>query len=73
MPYNGIFGCHENMCYVILINAFLCKVHITGTINVCTIFRTIDTKLTNLENMQKSYVYLMSRTQKRYVMAQPVV
>ena len=21
--YNGIFGCHENICYVILINAFV--------------------------------------------------
>ena len=27
MLYNVIFGCHGNICHVILINAFFCKVH----------------------------------------------
>ena len=25
MLYNGIFGCHANICYVILINAFFSR------------------------------------------------
>ena len=51
MLYNGILGCHGNICYVILINAFLQGI---GPINVFTNLRSIGTKLTNLENMQKS-------------------
>ena len=59
MLYNGIFGCHGNKCYVIFINAYL-----QGTWHRCNkclytnfeINRRIGTKLTNLENMQKSYV-----------------
>ena len=53
MFYNGIFGCHGNICYVILINAFFCKVHSIGSVNVCTDFVTIDIKIAN---MQQSYV-----------------
>ena len=44
MFYNGVFGCHGNTCYVILIGAFFNDI---GPINVCTDF---GTKLTNLEN-----------------------
>ena len=51
MLYNGVFGCHGNICYVILINAFLCKIHSIGPINVCTILRSIGTKLTNLDKL----------------------
>ena len=60
MLYNGIFGCHGNICWVIL----MCNVHITifamyiiYVQSMCVpILRSIGTKLTNLENMQKSYV-----------------
>ena len=38
MLYNWMFGCHENMSYVILINAFFCKEHSIGPINVSTNF-----------------------------------
>ena len=52
MLYRGIFGWHGNICYVILINAFL-----QGTQSMYVpILRSIGTKLTNLENMNKSYV-----------------
>ena len=51
MLYNGIFGCHGNICYVILSNAFL---HSIGLVNVCTNFEINRYKIG--ENMQKSYV-----------------
>ena len=34
--YNGIFNYHRNICYVILINAYFCKVHSVCPVNVCT-------------------------------------
>ena len=49
MLYNGIFGCHGNIFYVILINAFF------------------FTKLTNLENMHKSYVVFGRGPADRYI------
>ena len=38
MHYNGVFGCHEITCYVVLIGAFFCMIHgiASGPINVCT-------------------------------------
>ena len=38
MLYNGVFGCHGNMCYVIFIGAILYMLHSIGPINVCTNF-----------------------------------
>ena len=44
-------------CYVTCIDVRFCNVHSIGTINVCANFQIkIGTTLTNLENMQKSYV-----------------
>ena len=57
----GVFGCHGNTCYVILIGAFFCMIHSTGPINCVPILRSIGTKLTNLENMQRIVFYLKSR------------
>ena len=54
MLYNGVFGCYGNMCYVIFIGAILYMIHSIGPINVLPILRSIGTKLTKLENMQKS-------------------
>ena len=39
---------------VILIGAVICMIHNIGPINVLPILRSIGTKLTKLENMQKS-------------------
>ena len=39
-------------------------IHSIGPINVCTDLRSIGTKLTNLESMEKSYIYLTSRDAK---------
>ena len=38
MLYNGVFGCHGNMCYVICIGAIFYIIYSTGQINVCTDF-----------------------------------
>ena len=55
MLYNGVFGCHGNTCYVIFIGAILYMLYSICPINVCTDFEiNIGTKLTKLENMQKS-------------------
>ena len=37
MLYNGMCGCHGNICYGISMH-FFCKVHSIGAINVCTNF-----------------------------------
>ena len=69
MLYNGIVGCHG----VILINAFFpwYPILYMQVQSMCvTILRSIGTKLTNLENMPKSYV-LFDVTSK--VIAQAVV
>ena len=36
--YNGVFGCHGNTCYVILIADLFCIIHSISQINVCTDF-----------------------------------
>ena len=36
MLYNGVFGCHGNMCYVIFIGAIFYMIYSIGPINVCT-------------------------------------
>ena len=38
MLYNGVFGCHGNMCYVIFIGVILYMLHSIVPINVCTNF-----------------------------------
>ena len=53
MLYNGVFGCHGNTCYVIFIGAIFYMLCSIGPILV-PILRSIGTKLTKLENMQKS-------------------
>ena len=54
MLYNGVFGCHGNTCYVIFIDAiFYCFIVYVQSMCV-PILRSIGTKLTKLEHMQKS-------------------
>ena len=38
MPYNVVFGCHGNTCYVIFICAIFYMTHNIGQIIVCTDF-----------------------------------
>ena len=61
MLYNGIFGCHGKICYVILINAFFCKVHSIGPINVCTNFEINRYKMDEYRKHAKIVFYLTSR------------
>ena len=42
MLYNGIFGCHGNICYVILINAFLQDTYYRSNLCVRSIGTHID-------------------------------
>ena len=68
--YNGVFGCHGNMCYVIFIGAIFYMIYSTGQINVCTDFEMNLYKI-DIENMQKScFIWFIwcHVTQKRYVM-----
>ena len=54
----GVFGCHGNKCYVILIGACFAW-YLVYVQSMCVpILRSIGTTLTNLESMQKSYVLL---------------
>ena len=55
MLYNGVFGCHGNTCYVIFIGAIFDMCFIVYVQSMCVpILRSIGTKLTKLEHMQKS-------------------
>ena len=65
--YNWVFGCHGNTCYVIFIGAFFCMIHLILYVqSMCVpILRSIGTKLTKLENMQKSCFIWRHVTQKR--------
>ena len=38
MLHNGVFGSHDNTCYVICIGAIFYIIYSTGQINVCTDF-----------------------------------
>ena len=57
MLYNGIFGSHGNICYVILINAVVRKVHSIDPVNVCTNFEINRYKIDEF----RPCVYLTSR------------
>ena len=63
MLYNGVFGCHGNMCYVIFIGAIFFIKYSTGQINVFEINRF------RIDEVRKyaCIFYLTSRDTKRYV------
>ena len=56
MLYNGVFGCHGNTCYVILIGAILCMIHSIGPINVCTDFEINRYKIDKFRKHEKNHV-----------------
>ena len=76
MLYNGIFGCYGNICYIILINAFFCNVHIIGPINVCTNFEISRYNIDEFRKHAKIYVLFEVMWRKNgtsYVRTAPIV
>ena len=68
MLYNGICGCHGNICYVILINASFCKVHNIGAIDVRTNFEINRYKIDEFRKHAKIVCFIWRHvTQKWYV------
>ena len=55
MLYNGVFGCHGNMCYVICIGAIFYIIYSTGQINVCTDFEINRFRIDEV----RKYVYFI--------------
>ena len=60
MLYNGVFGCHANTCYVILIGAIFDMLHSIGPINVCTDFEINPYKIDEVRKYAKIVFYLTS-------------
>ena len=58
MRYNGVFGCHGNTCYVILIGSCFCP------INVCTDFEINRYKIDQFIKHAKIVFYMTHMTQK---------
>ena len=56
--YNGLFGCHGNICYVILINALFGKVHSIDPINVCTYFEINRYKIDEFRKHEKIVCFI---------------
>ena len=54
----GVFGCHENTCYVILIGTFICMTHIIGPINVCTAFEISRYKIDEFRKHAKIVCFI---------------
>ena len=61
MLYNGVFGCHGNTCYVILIGAIFYMIYSIGPINVCTDFEINRYKIDVVRKYAKIVFYLTSR------------
>ena len=57
MLYNGVFGCHGNMCYVIFIGAILYVIQSIGPINVCTNFDINRYKIDEVRKYAKIVFY----------------
>ena len=64
MLYNGVFGCHGNMCYVIFIGAILYMIHIIGPSNVCTNVEINRYEIDEVRKYAKIVFYLTSRDAK---------
>ena len=61
MLYNGVFGCHGNTCYVIVIGAIFYMLYSIGPINVCTDFEINQYKIDEVRKYAKIVFYLTSR------------
>ena len=64
MLYNGVFGCHGNMCYVIFIGAILYMIHIIGPSNACTNVEINQYEIDEVRKYAKIVFYLTSRDAK---------
>ena len=60
MRYNGIFGCHGNTCYVILIGNFFCLIHNIGSINVFTDFEINRYKIDEFRKTRKNPMFYLT-------------
>ena len=59
MLYNGVFGCHGNTCYVIVIGAIFYMLYSIGPINVCTDFEINRYKIDEVRKYAKIAFYLI--------------
>ena len=59
MIYNGVFGCHENTCYVIVIGAIFYMLYNIGPINVCTDLDINRYKIDEVRKYAKIVFYLI--------------
>ena len=62
MLYNGVFGCHGNTCYVIVIGAILYMLYNICPINVCTDFEINRYKIDEVRTYAKIAFYLIYLT-----------
>ena len=67
MLYNGVFGCHGNTCYVILIGTILYMLYSIGPINVCADFEINWYKIYEVRKYAKSCFIWRHVTQKGYI------
>ena len=69
MLYNGVFGCHGNICYVTFIDVCFCNVYIIGSINAYTNFEINRYNIDEFRKYAKIVRSIISRhvTPKRYV------
>ena len=58
MLYNGVFGCHGNMYYIILISAFFYTIHSIGAINECTHFEINRYKIDEFRKLAKIVCFI---------------
>ena len=81
MPYNGVFRCHGNVCYVFRINPMFCQLHRISPSNMCVNFEknrlNIDdfrsqfpffiNQLYHIDNVQNSENFQMTLTFDLYL------
>ena len=56
----GVFGCHGNTCYVILIGSFFCMMHSIGPINVCTDFEINRYKIDKFRKHANKFMFYLT-------------
>ena len=69
--HNGVFGCHGNTCYVILIGTVFCMIHNIGQINAmnaCTDFEINRYKIDEVTKYANIVFYLTSQNGLSHVM-----
>ena len=54
----GIFRCHGNVCYIVLIDAIFCKVHSIDPSNVCITFERNRLRIDDFRKSEKIVCFL---------------